>query len=286
MTLLAREIGVAYGARVALQPVSIELARGELVAVVGPNGAGKTSLLKALAGLMPHAGSVSWSGTGLDLLAPRARARLIAYLPQTPGLHWPMTVRDLVALGRLPHRGFGAAASDDDRAATAWALEQTETTEFAERGVDRLSGGERARVLLARALAVRAPVLLVDEPIAMLDPYHQLQVMAMLRAYADGSANGVEHDGGNGRFAGNAVIARDGASESRRALVVAVLHDLSLAARFCTRVLLVDGGTVVDDDLPERALSADALERHYRVHSIVTTHEGEPLILPWRRLER
>ena len=255
MTLAARDVGVNYGARAALQPVSFELAGGELVALVGPNGAGKTSLLKALAGLLPHAGTVAWCGAPLDSLAPRARARLIAYLPQAPSLYWPMTTRDLVGLGRLPHRAFGAVPSDEDRAATAWALEQTETTALAERGVDRLSSGVRARVLLARALAVRAPVLLVDEPIAALDPYHQLQVMAMLRAYA-----------------------ADGA------LVVAVLHDLSLVARFCARVLLLDGGAVVDDDTPERALNARALERHYRVEPLVTTHEGEPLILPWRRL--
>jgi len=255
MTLAARDVGVTYGSRIALQPVTVELARGELVALVGPNGAGKTSLLRALAGLLPHSGTVAWSGDPLDSLAARARARLIAYLPQTPSLHWPMTARDLVGLGRLPHRAFGAAPSEDDRSATAWALEQTETTAFAERSVDRLSSGERARVLLARALAVRAPVLLVDEPIAALDPYHQLQVMSTLRGYA-----------------------ADGA------LVVAVLHDLSLVARFSTRVLLLDGGTVVDDDRPERALNARALERHYRVEPFVTTHEGEPLIVPWRRL--
>ena len=255
MTLVAHDVGVAYGTRVALQPVNVELASGELVALVGPNGAGKTSLLKALAGLLPHAGTVTWSGAALDSLGSRARARLIAYLPQAPSLHWPMTTRDLVGLGRLPHRAFGAAPSEDDRTATAWALEQTETTAFAERTVDRLSSGERARVLLARALAVRAPVLLVDEPIAALDPYHQLQVMATLRAYAS-----------------------DGA------LVVAVLHDLPLVARFCTRVLLLDAGAVVDDDKPERVLNARALERHYRVEPLVTTHEGEPLILPWRRL--
>jgi iron complex transport system ATP-binding protein len=270
MTLVARDVAVAYGARVAVKPLSVELARGELVALVGPNGAGKTSLLKALAGLTPHSGTVTWSGAALASLAPRARARAIAYLPQTPALHWPLRARELVALGRLPHRAYGAAPSEADGAATEWALEQTETMDIAARSVDRLSTGERARVLLARALAVRAPVLLVDEPIAMLDPYHQLQVMAILRAYADGSAAA-------NAFAG---------AEPQRALVVAVLHDLSLAARFCTRVLLLDGGEVVDDDRPERVLNARALERHYRVEPVVTTHEGEPLILPWRRLGR
>jgi iron complex transport system ATP-binding protein len=254
MTLAVEGLSVRYGARVAIAPTSFALESGELVALIGPNGAGKSSLLKALAGLMPCSGTVSWSGTALARLDSRQRARTVAFLPQTPVLHWPMRVRDLVALGRLPHRGYGAAPSSADDEAIDWAMLQSETSAYADRAADQLSVGERARVLLARALAVRAPVLLVDEPIAMLDPYHQLQIMTVLRAYA------------------------------RDSLVIAVLHDLALAARFCNRVLLIDGGAVVDDGHPERTLSAAAVRKHYRVEPLITSHDGEPVIVPWRRI--
>jgi iron complex transport system ATP-binding protein len=275
MTSRALEIDgleVRYGARIAVRPLSVTLPAGELVALVGPNGAGKSSLLKAIASLLPHAGTARWDGTVLGGLDARVRARLVAYLAQSPALHWPMAATDLVGLGRLPHRGYGSAPTNTDREATSWALAQTEATALAERSVDRLSVGERARVLLARALAVRAPVLLVDEPIAMLDPYHQLQIMAVLRAYARGEPDA------------SGAATHDRNHSSNGALVIAVLHDLALAARFCTRVLLLDQGVVVNDGLPAQALSAVALERHYRVEPLVTSHEGEPVIVPWRRI--
>jgi iron complex transport system ATP-binding protein len=139
-------------------------------------------------------------------------------------------------------------------------MAQTDTLGFAARGVDRLSAGERARVLLARALAVAAPVLLVDEPIAMLDPFHQLEVMRSLRAYSSGERP----------------------AEPR--LVVAVLHDLGLAARFCDRVLLMKDGAVVGDGSPAATLSAAAIRAHYRVEPFIDRHESEPLIVPWRPL--
>ena len=212
---------VRYGPRVAVHPLSVTLAAGELVALVGPNGAGKSSLLKAIAALLPHSGTVRWDGEALANLDSRARARVVAYLAQSPALHWPMIARDLVGLGRLPHRAYGSAPTDIDREATSWALAQTEASAFAERSVERLSVGERARVLLARALAVRAPVLLVDEPIAMLDPYHQLQIMAVLRAYARGAFDALGPETGG-----------DSNDIPRGALVIAVLHDLALAALF------------------------------------------------------
>jgi iron complex transport system ATP-binding protein len=258
MTLVAANVEVRYQARIAVRATSVTLAPGELVALVGPNGAGKSSLLKALAGLTPHDGVVTWQGAALATLGARARARAVAYLPQDPPVHWPLLARDLVALGRLPHRGYGAAPSATDRAVVLSAMQETDTLELATRSVDRLSVGERARVLLARALAVHAPVLLVDEPIAMLDPYHQLHVMSSLVAYARGTSGG--------------------------RIVVVVLHDLGLAARFCGRVLMMRDGGVVADGPPDAALGDASIRAHYRVEPLISTHDGEPVIVPWRPL--
>ena len=260
MTLIATNLEVRYQTRIAVRATSVAIEPGRLVALVGPNGAGKSSLLKALAGLTPHGGDVAWQGSALARLSPRARACAVAYLPQDPPVHWPLPARDLVALGRLPHRGYASAASAADRAAVLSAMEDTDTLEFATRSVDRLSVGERARVLLARALAVQAPVLLADEPIAMLDPYHQLHVMGILASYARGG------------------------SASAGRVVVVVLHDLGLAARFCGRVLVMRDGAVVADGPPDAALGDASIREHYRVEPLIGQHGGEPLIVPWRPL--
>jgi iron complex transport system ATP-binding protein len=258
MTLEAEQVAVRYAGSPALAPTTLASAPGELVALIGPNGAGKSSLLKAIAGLVPHTGRVRVHGHDCDSLDSRSRARTIAYLPQAPVAHWPMRVRDVVALGRLPHRSFAGDESDADREAIDWALRVTDSTALATRGVDTLSVGERSRVLLARALAVGAPVLLVDEPTAALDPYHQLEVMELLRAYAE---------------------------QSRGTLVIAVLHDLQLAARFATRVALLSAGTLVADGKPDAVLDATTLRRYYRIEAYIARHAGEPLIVPWRRVE-
>jgi iron complex transport system ATP-binding protein len=254
--LKLQRLEVAYGTRIAVTPTSLTLTAGEMVALVGPNGAGKSSLLKATAALLPRAGSVSWNGRALETLTARQRARLVAYLPQAPAAHWPMTVRDLVALGRLPHRALGEASGGDDREAIERAIRQTDTGALAQRRISELSGGERSRALLARALAVGAPVLLVDEPIASLDPYHQLQIMRVLESYAS--------DGN---------------------LVIAVLHDLSLAARFCARMILMDEGRVVADGTPDAVLTRDTLRRHYRIDPYLARHEEQPVVVPWTQTE-
>lgn len=245
-------VSVRYGARAAVEPTTVEAEGGAVLGLIGPNGAGKSSLLKAIAGLVPAGGRLDLDGARLDALDERARARTIAYLPQSPAAHWPIRVRELVALGRLPHRTFSRKPAPHDVEAVEWALARTDTAALAARGIDELSGGEHARVQLARALAVRAPVLLVDEPVAALDPYHQLRIMHELGAYAaDGH------------------------------LVLAVLHDLTLAARFCGRLLLMHEGQVVADGEPERVLRGDTLRRYYRVEAILSRHDGQPLVVPW-----
>ncbi len=260
MALVTDTVEVRYGARCAVRATSLALEPSGFVALVGPNGAGKSSLIKALAGLAVHSGTITWQGRSVEALAPRERARTIAYLAQTSTVHWPLSARDVVTLGRLAHGSYATASSPADREAVEWALAQTATVELADRSVSALSVGERARVLLARALAVRAPVLLVDEPIAMLDPFHQLEIMGVLARYARGVAGGAP------------------------ALVVAVLHDLTLAARFCSRVLLMTDGRVVEDGAPAATLSADNVRRHYHVEPYVAEHDGQPVIVPWRSL--
>lgn len=257
MSLSTDGIEVRYGPRVAVQAQPLLLATGELVGLIGPNGAGKTSLLRTLAGLPQADARVRWRERPLPELSSAERARAIAYLPQAAQASWPLGVRELVALGRLPHRRFGERPSGDDAAAVDRALELTGMRDFAGRPIDSLSGGERTRAHLARAFAVEAPVLLVDEPTASLDPYHQLSVMRLLDDY---------------RRAGR--------------LVVAVLHDLNLALQYCSRLLLMDRGTIVRDGAPASVIDEAALARHYRIRAFVAEHEGRRVAVPRETLGR
>jgi iron complex transport system ATP-binding protein len=242
--LAASHVSVRIGATEIVRDAALSLNAGELVALVGPNGAGKTTLMRALAGLVPAQGSTMLDGKPLDSMKPRDRARHVAYLPQGHIFHWPMPVASIVMLGRAPHADPFSSTSAEDRAAVEHALATTETLAFAERAVMTLSGGEKARVALARALATQAPVLLADEPTAALDPRHQLVVMELLR---------------NAACSGNAVLA--------------IMHDLSLAARFADRVLVMDRGRIVADGPPTQALSAERLAQVFGI-SVETVEAG------------
>jgi iron complex transport system ATP-binding protein len=249
--LSVAHLSVALGGRSVLNDVTMTVRAGEFVVVVGPNGAGKTTLLRAVAGLLPASGEVLIAGVPLAKLSLRERARTIGYLPQGHVFHWPLTVFDIVALGRLP-RGAGADLSEADRAAVTRAMEQTGTAEFGARAVTTLSGGERARVAMARVLAMEVPLILADEPTASLDLRHQIAVIDILRRHA-----------------------------SSFGTVVAVLHDLALAARHADRIVVIDGGRIVADGPPREVLTAERLAETFGVRADVTEARGAPLILPW-----
>ena len=253
MTGLAAEgIGLMLGGNRVLDDVSFAFRRGRVTALLGANGAGKSTLLSCLAALRrPDQGAATLDGVDVQALDRRARARAIGLLPQAADVHWDIDVVTLVGLGRLPHRGRWGE-TDDDRAAVARALAATDMTGFATRGVERLSGGERGRALLARVLAGEPDWLLADEPLASLDPAHQLDVLARLRGVAQAGSG-----------------------------VVLVLHDLHLAARIADDAVLLRGGRVVAAGPAETVLTAPLIAQAYGVEvEIGVTPAGQRFILP------
>jgi iron complex transport system ATP-binding protein len=179
-----------------LHGIDLRLPAGRWTAVAGPNGAGKTTLLKALARLLPSRGEVRWLGQDAARLGARERGRMLAWLGQNEGGGADLLARDVVMLGRLPHQAWLAGPTAADHAAVQDAMRRTGSWDWRERPLGQLSGGERQRVLLARALAVQAPLLLMDEPLAHLDPPHQSDWLALVRAHvrAGGTAVTVLHE--------------------------------------------------------------------------------------------
>ena len=225
-----------------LEKISFTGDAGQVVGVIGPNGAGKSTLLHSLAGLLPFTGHYDFEGQPLGSMLARERARRISLLPQSTESAWPLSVEDVVALGRLPW-------GDQDKTAIQAAMSATGVDTFRKQRVDRLSGGEQARVWLARVLAGQPRLLIADEPTASLDLYYQRAVMDCIRAYAN---------------AGH--------------LVIMAVHDLALAAQYCDRLILLDKGIPQAIGTPAQVLTEPLLSRVFRVSVHVDLNTTPPVI--------
>jgi iron complex transport system ATP-binding protein len=247
-------VSVELGGRAVLADVSASFAGGEWAVVIGPNGAGKTTFLRAACGLVSHEGAVSVFGRSLASFGRRELARTVAVVPQSPSIPQWMTVFEYVLLGRTPYIGLLARESCVDIDAVAAALERLDLNGHAARLLGTLSGGELQRVIVARTLVQDAPLVLLDEPTSALDIGHQQQTLELLDT--------LRRDAG--------------------LTLVGAMHDLTLAAQFADRMILLDGGRVVVDGRPEDVLTEERLAEHYDADVSVLDLDGRLAVVPRR----
>ncbi len=250
----ARDLSVRLGETEALRGVSLSVERGEWLGLIGPNGAGKTSLLRALAGLVPFSGSVRLDGHRVGRATRRTIARTCALVPQIAQVPAHLTVAEYVLLGRTPHIGYLSTERREDRLAAERAIARLELRPFAERLLGSLSGGELQRVVLARALAQQASILLLDEPTSALDLGRQQQALELVD-----------------------LLRRD-----ERLAVIAAMHDLSLAGQYADRLVLLDRGRLVGEGSAQEVLSAERIAAYYDASVEVVELGGAVFVLPRR----
>lgn len=254
--LTLSDVTVSYAERVAVAPFSDTIEEGEWLGVIGPNGAGKSSLLRSIAGLIDHGGSISVEGVRLDGLSDRERAKRVAYVPQEPLIPDDMTVTDYVLLGRTPYIGYWSSESKRDREVVAETLDRLRLADFAPRLLGALSGGERQRVVLARALAQQAPILLLDEPTSALDIGHQQQALELVTELRC----------------------------TQSLTVISALHDLTLAGTYTDRLVMLDDGVVAASGAAVDVLTAERLGEVYNVCVTVEVDpdDGAVIVVPRR----
>jgi iron complex transport system ATP-binding protein len=255
-TISLRSVSVALDGKRVVDDVDLELAPGEWVTLIGPNGAGKSTLLRAVAGLVSFGGAIELDGEPLEGLRRRDVARRLAFVPQSPLLPPDMTVREYVMLGRTPHIGPFGSESRRDVAAARRALDRLELGPFSERRLHTLSGGEQQRVVLARALAQEAPLLLLDEPTTALDIGRQQQALELV----------VE------------------LREQGPLTVLSAMHELTLALQYGDRLALLSGGRLVAAGAPEEIATESLLAEHYGADvQVITNGNGPVAVVPRRR---
>ncbi|MDD5217804.1 MAG: ABC transporter ATP-binding protein [Candidatus Omnitrophica bacterium] len=252
----AKDISVSLGGRVIVDHVSLAVGKGEMVGLIGPNGAGKSTLMKTLVRILRfQSGSIDLMGQPIHRMDRKILARKLAYLPQGQEVHWPLAVERVVALGRIPYLMPWQDLSDFDDQKIREAMTCSDVLPLARRQINQLAGGEKALVMLARALASEPEVILADEPVAGLDPNHQIQVMQLLKDLA-----------GKGRG------------------IIVVLHNLTLAARFCKQLFLMREGKIYASGDPQAVLKPENLKVAYGIDARYGHYEGEFFIVPWQRI--
>ncbi len=256
--LLAQGLTAGYGNRTVLRDFNLSVSEGRITAIVGANACGKSTLLRTMSRLLvPYGGEMLLDGKSIHRMAPRALAKRLGLLPQSPLAPDGITVADLVSRGRHPHHGLLSRWTAADDAAVARAMEATGTADLAEREMDELSGGQRQRVWIAMALAQQTEVLLLDEPTTYLDIAHQIEVLDLLVDLnrADGTT------------------------------IVMVLHDLNLAARYADRIVALAGGHLHAAGSPEEVLTADIVRHVFGLDCRIMTDpsSGRPMMLPHSR---
>ena len=254
-SLAFQDVVVRYDRHVAVQPFTDSVRPGEWLCLIGPNGAGKSSVLRAVAGLVGHEGTITVDGAPLAVRSPRRRAALVAYVPQSPLIPADMTGFDYVLLGRNPYIGYFGSESRHDRALVQDVLERLDLVRFADRRRGTLSGGEQQRLVIARAVAQEAPVLLLDEPTSALDIGHQQQALELV----------------------------DRLRREHGLTVVSAMHDLTLAGVYADRLTLLHQGSVVAAGAAAEVLRAETLSEFYGV-SVSVHHDpdGTVVVVPRR----
>lgn len=234
-----------------LSNVSFLSEKAELIGLIGPNGAGKSTLMRSLSGLQPFTGLVELDGENITQFTPRQLARRLAFLPQDRTVHWPMLSKEIVMLGRMPHQSGMAGTSDCDQQVVADAMAVMDVAELSERPFDRLSGGEQARVLIARVLAQQPQLIIADEPVNGLDPAHQISLMKSFRDLV-----------------------------SLGKTVIASMHDLPLASHWCDRIIVLSGGEQIADGAVKDVLTAQQISEVYGVKTETLSVSGRSIVIP------
>jgi iron complex transport system ATP-binding protein len=253
------DVSVSFNGTRALNNVSLTVPSGMWLGLIGPNGSGKTTLLRAVAGLVGRSGDITLGDNGLPALGRRGLARLVAYVPQRPWIPSALPVTDYVLMGRTPYISYFGTETATDLNVVSDVLDRLELTEFATRALGSLSGGELQRVVLARALAQQAPVLLLDEPTSALDVGHQQHALELV----------------------------DALRRERALTVMSAMHDLTLAGQFADSLVLLDGGRAVAAGPAQAILTEEMIRDHYGASvRVLEDPGGGVLVFPVRKMDR